>query len=98
MKADAINASAFHFESMKTLFKLVLGFLVLYVCAVAGSFFAGVIGAIAAVRFHAGPDATFMIVRVLSAVFFFGFVALVIVIYTRRQKRKSKASVKNPAG
>ena len=30
-----------------------------------------------------------MIVRVLSAVFFFGFVALALVIYSRRRKRKA---------
>jgi hypothetical protein len=42
---------------MKTLFKLVLGFLVLYLCGVAGSFFEGVVGAIAAAAFHAGPYA-----------------------------------------
>ena len=33
-------------QSMKTLFKLVLVFLVLYLCGVAGSFFGGVVGAI----------------------------------------------------
>jgi uncharacterized membrane protein YozB (DUF420 family) len=73
---------------MKTLFKLVLAFLVLYICGVAGSFFAGVVGAISAAAFHAGPYAITLIVRMLSAVFFVGFVALVI--YWRRQKRNER--------
>lgn len=75
---------------MKTLFQLVLAFLVLYLCAVAGSFFAGVIGAIVAAVLHASPYATILIYRVLSAVFFCGFVALAWTIYSRRQARKSR--------
>jgi membrane protein implicated in regulation of membrane protease activity len=75
---------------MKTLFKLVLAFLVLYICGVAGSFFADVVGAISAAAFHAGPYAITLIVRVLSAVFFVGFVALALVIYWRRQKRNER--------
>ena len=74
-------------QTMKTLFKFVLAFLILYACGVAGSFFAGVAGAIAAAYFHASPYATIMIVRVLSAFFFFAFVALALVIYSRRQRR-----------
>jgi len=70
-------------------FKLVLAVLVLYLCGVAGSFFGGVVGAIAAAVFHAGPYAITLTVRVLSTVFFFGFLALALVIYSRRQKRKS---------
>jgi hypothetical protein len=79
---------------MRTLFKLVLGFLVLYLCGVAGSFFGGVVGAVAAAAFHAGPYAITSIVRVLSTLFFFGFVGLAIVIYSRRQARKSGQATK----
>ena len=75
---------------MKTLFQLVLAFLVLYLCGVAASFFAGVIGAIAAAGLHATPYATTLIYRVLSAVFFCGFIALAWTIYSRRQARKSR--------
>jgi uncharacterized membrane protein HdeD (DUF308 family) len=75
---------------MKTLFHLVLAFLVLYLCGVVGSFFAGVIGAIAAAVLHASPYATTLIYRMLSAVFFFGFVGLAWAIYSRRQGRKSR--------
>jgi membrane protein implicated in regulation of membrane protease activity len=75
---------------MKTLFKLVLAFLVLYLCGVAGSFFGGVVGAIAAAVFHAGPYAVTLTVRALSTVFFFAFVALALMIYSRRQKRKAQ--------
>ena len=83
-------------QPMKTLFKLVLGFLILYLCGVAGSFFGGVFGAIAAAGFPAGAYATITIVRVLSTLFFFAFVALSLLIYARRQKRKS--NLKNSAG
>jgi hypothetical protein len=79
---------------MKTLFQLVLGFLILYLCGVAGSFFGGIFGAIAAAYFHASPYATITIVRVLSTIFFFGFVALAFVIYSRRQARKSRQKTK----
>ena len=73
---------------MKILFKIVLVLLVLSVCAAAGAFFAGIVGALAAVLLHARPYAVTMIVRVLSSVFFFGFVFLAWVIYSRRQARK----------
>lgn len=79
---------------MKTLFKVALAFLVLYLCGVASSFFGGVAGAVAAAAFHAGPYTITLTVRVLSTVFFFGFVALALVIYSRRQKRK--AHERNP--
>jgi membrane protein implicated in regulation of membrane protease activity len=75
---------------MKTLFNLVLAFLVLYLCGVAGSFFGGVVGAIAAAAFHAGPYAITLIVRVVSSVFFLGFVALALAIYLRRQSRRTQ--------
>jgi uncharacterized membrane protein HdeD (DUF308 family) len=74
---------------MKTLFHLVLAFLLLYLCGVAGSFFAGVIGAIAAAVLRASPYATILIYRVLSAVLFFGFISLAWTIYSFRQARKS---------
>jgi hypothetical protein len=75
---------------MKIFFKIVLVVLILYVCAVAGEFFAGVIGAIAAVYLHASPYAITLIVRVLTTVFFCGFVLLAWVIYSRRRVRKSR--------
>ncbi len=73
---------------MRTLIKIVLVLLVLYLCGILGEFFAGVIGAIAAAYFHAGPYATTVIVRVLATVFFFGFVLFAWVIYSRRRARK----------
>jgi hypothetical protein len=75
---------------MKIFFKVVLVLLILYVCAVAGEFFAGVLGAIAAVYFHASPYATTVIVRVLATVFFFCFVLVAWVVYSRRRARKSR--------
>ena len=76
--------------SVKTLFHLVLAFLVLYLCGVAGSFFAGVISAVAAAVLHASPYATILIYRALSALFFCGFIALAWTIYSRLQGRKSR--------
>jgi hypothetical protein len=73
---------------VKILLQLGFAFVVLYLCGVAGSFLGGVVGAFAAVLWHAGPYAVTMIVRVFSAVFFCGFVALAWMIYTRFQKRK----------
>ncbi|HEX4380583.1 MAG TPA: hypothetical protein VH022_11145 [Candidatus Acidoferrum sp.] len=73
---------------MKILLQLGLAFVVLYLCGVAGSFLGGVVGAFVAVLWHAGPYAVTMVVRVFSAVFFCGFVALAWMIYTRFQKRK----------
>jgi hypothetical protein len=73
---------------VKLVLQLGLAFLVLYLCGVAGSFLGGVGGAIAAVLLHAGPYAVTMIVRVLSVVFFCGFVVLAWTIYARFQKRK----------
>jgi Flp pilus assembly protein protease CpaA len=72
---------------VKTLFHLVLICAVFYLCGVAGSFLAGVIGALAAAGLHAGPYAVTMIVRVFSALFFCGFVFLAWTIYSRRKKR-----------
>jgi hypothetical protein len=72
---------------MKTMFKLVLAFLVLYLCGVAGSFFGGVVGAIAAADFHAGPYAITLVVRVLSTVFFLGFVALAFISVAKTERR-----------
>ena len=73
---------------VKILLQLGFAFVVLYLCGVAGSFLGGVVGAFAAVLWHAGPYAVTMIVRVFSAVFFCGFVALAWMIYTHFQKRK----------
>jgi hypothetical protein len=73
---------------VKILLQLGFAFVVLYLCGVAGSFLGGVVGAFAAVLWHAGPYAVTMVVRVFSAVFFCGFVALAWMIYTRFQKRK----------
>jgi hypothetical protein len=75
---------------MKIFLKVVLVVLILYVCATAGGFFAGVIGAIAAVYLHASPYTITLIVRVLTTVFFCGFVLLAWVIYSRRRARKSR--------
>jgi hypothetical protein len=77
-------ASAF----LKIFLQIVLALLVLYLCGVAGAFFAGVIGALAATLLHATPYATVMIVRILSTVFFFGFVFLAWVIYSSRRSRR----------
>jgi hypothetical protein len=73
---------------MKILFKIVLVLLILYVCGVAGAFFGGVLGAIGAVYFHADPQATALIVRLLTIFFFCGFVLLAWVIYSRRRERR----------
>jgi hypothetical protein len=75
---------------MKIFLKVVLVLFILYVCAVAGEFFAGVLGAIGAVYFHASPYATTVIVRVLATVFFFFFVLVAWVIYSRRRARGSR--------
>jgi membrane protein implicated in regulation of membrane protease activity len=73
---------------MRTLIKIVLVLLLLSLCGILGEFFAGVIGAIAAAYFHAGPHATTVIVRVLATVFFLSFGLLAWVIYSRRRERK----------
>jgi membrane protein implicated in regulation of membrane protease activity len=75
---------------MRTLFKIILALLVLYLCGILGGFFAGVIGAIAAAYFHAGPYATTVVVRVLTTIFFCGFVLAAWVILSRRRERKSR--------
>jgi len=75
---------------MKTFLKVVLVVFVLYFCATVGGFFAGVIGAIVAVYLHASPYAITLTVRVLTTVFFCGFVLLAWVIYSRRRVRKSR--------
>lgn len=75
---------------MKTFLKVVLVLLILYVCATAGGFFAGVTGAIVAVCLHASPYAITLTVRVLTAVFFCGFALLAWVIYSQRRARKSR--------
>jgi hypothetical protein len=83
-----MHASAFIWY-MRTLIKIARVLLVLCLCAISGEFFAGVIGAIAAAYFHAGPYVTTVTVRVLATVFFFGFGLLAWVIYSRRWERKS---------
>lgn len=75
---------------MKTFLKVVLVVFVLYFCATAGGFVAGVIGAIVAVYLHASPYAITLTVRVLTAIFFCGFVLLAWVIYSRSRARKSR--------
>jgi hypothetical protein len=73
---------------VKTLFKIILVLFVFSICAVAGAFLAGVVAALAAVLLHAAPYAVTMIVRVLSTLFFFGFILLAWVIYSSLQARK----------
>jgi hypothetical protein len=72
---------------MKTFFKIVLIFLIVYLSGVAGRFIAGVVAAIAAAYFHASPHATTLIVRSLATIFFGGFVLLAWVIYSRNRAR-----------
>ena len=74
---------------MKIFFQIVLVLFILWVCAVAASIAGGVAGALAAVLLHAGPVAITLIVRIVGTVFFFGFVLLAWVIYSRRRDRKS---------
>jgi hypothetical protein len=70
---------------MKALLKVVLVVSIVYLSGVAGRFLAGVIAAIAAAYFHASPQATVFIVRVLATIFFIGFVLLAWVIYSRQR-------------
>jgi len=87
----------------KTLFKILVVILVLDICGVAGAFFGGVLGALAAAYFHVGAYATVLIVRVLTVAFFCGFALWAWVIYSRRRERKlrqqkavtSRAGVRN---
>jgi len=51
-----------------------------YLCGVAGAFFAGIFGALAATVLHADTHATTLIVKILSTVFFSGFALLAWVI------------------
>ena len=83
----------------KTLFKILVVILVLDLCGVAGAFFGGVLGALAAAYFHVGAYATVLIVRVLTVTFFCGFALWAWVIYSRRRERKSrqKKAVTSPA-
>jgi hypothetical protein len=75
---------------MKTLFKILVVLSVLYLCAVAATFFAGMIGAVAAAYFHASPYATRLIVRLFTTTFFFGFALLAWVIYSRTRARQRR--------
>ena len=74
-------------EPVKTLLKIALVLFILWICAVVASIFGGVAGALAATLLHAGPYAITMIVRILTTIFFFGFVLLAWVIYSRRGDR-----------
>jgi hypothetical protein len=73
---------------VKILLKVVFVLFILWVCAVVASIFGGVAGALAAVLLHASPYIITLIVRVFSTIFFFGFVLLAWVIYSRRRSRK----------
>ena len=75
-------------RTLKIVFQIVLVLFVLYLCGVAGAFFAGIFGALAATLLHASAFATTLIVRILGAVFFCGFALLAWVIYSRRRARK----------
>ena len=75
---------------MKTLLKIGLALLVLFICGVLADIFGGVAAALAAVLLHAGPIAVTNIVRVLGTIFFLGFVLLAWVIYSRVQARKAR--------
>ena len=75
---------------MKTLFKIALVLLFLFVCATLGEIFGGVIGAVAAAFLHASPYVTMVLVRVFTTLFFFGFLLLAWVIYSRRRESKAR--------
>jgi hypothetical protein len=73
---------------VKKFFKIVVVLFILWFCAVVASIFGGAAGALAAVLLRAGPYTITMIVRTFSTGFFFGFVLLAWVIYSRRRSRK----------
>jgi hypothetical protein len=72
---------------VKIFLKIVLVLFILWVCTVLASICGGVAGALAAVLLHASPFGITLIVRVLGTLFFFGFVLLAWVIYSRRRSR-----------
>ena len=83
---------------MKLFFQIVLVLFILWICAVLASVFAGVSGALVAIFLHAGPTVITMVVRILSTVFFFLFVFLAWLVYSRIRERKlaRKTSTSEP--